>query len=178
MKVSKLTERKLQETEYKNCLNEMIDFCLYESCLNEETAKDYFKFLINDGLSKIDWKNKNAYEQNEEIDAVSFDRFNKEKKRLTADKDKYNEEGYFESKSFAEFRNDFKKLLKNKKNDKSLTKDEIGNILLMFDLYCSRFSQNLDKLQTKQGVILPTFRNEAKWVDMKHDEKIKQTTML
>lgn len=174
MRISKLNEEKLQETEYKNYLNEVVDLCLYGRCLNEETANKYFEFLITDGLKKVDLNNQEAEKLNDSIDKVNMDRFNKELDSLSNDESKYNCEGYFEGKTFAKFRKDFKKLLIDKKNDKSLTRKEIENILYVFDLYCSRFVKNNDAPRKTNEYINPTFRDKAHWIDMQKDKSINR----
>ena len=52
MKVSKLNEAKLNEIRYKKYVEELKDFCRYGYCLEEETAKEYLKFLV-DVITKI-----------------------------------------------------------------------------------------------------------------------------
>ena len=46
MRVSRLNEDRLIEVRHRKYLNELLDFCLYESFLNEETAEDYFDWLL------------------------------------------------------------------------------------------------------------------------------------
>lgn len=143
----------------QSILSEMLDLLLYKRVLKEETAIDYFDWLLAEGLNSVNWNNKKAFELNVEIDNANTDRFNTELERLKDSKD-YKEKGYFEDKTFEEFRKDFKMHVKNQKD---LEKDIVKKVLIMFDLYCSRFVKNLDEPRRIDGYILPTFRKVANW---------------
>lgn len=169
MRISKLNKDRLVEVRRRKYLNELFDFCLYESCLQEETATDYFAWLINQGLNQVNWDEKNSYKKNSDIDVANTDRFNAELNRLEATDD-YDEKGYFEGNTFAEFRKEFKRNLRNQKAN--FSKSELSQILNMFDLYCSRFVKNLDGLKREYEKITPTFAQSANW------KGIKSTTSL
>lgn len=54
MRMSKLNENRLAEIRHRKCLNELLDFCLYGDCLQEETAREYFYWLLPRVLTQND----------------------------------------------------------------------------------------------------------------------------
>lgn len=155
--------------QLQSILSEMLDLLLYKRVLKEETAIDYFDWLLAEGLDSVNWNNRKTFELNVEIDTANTERFNAELERLKDSKD-YEEKGYFEDKTFKEFRKDFKAYVRNQRD---LEKDIVKKALIMFDLYCSRFVKNLDEPRRIDGYILPTFKKVANWKSKNSPEERK-----
>lgn len=42
--------------ELNSILSEILDLLMYKQVLTEETAEDYFEWLINEGLNAVNWE--------------------------------------------------------------------------------------------------------------------------
>lgn len=162
MKVSKLNEAKLNEIRYKKYVEELKDFCRYGYCLEEETAKEYLKFLV-DGITKIAKKHKTITKDT--AHKINNNRFEKELERRPKNKDDYfeseeeNREG-----TLKEFEIDFRemfnqlKLEKDDKGNRKIKQDWITWIQTTFNDYVSRFDQ-------RDPAIPADFAKKVNWKD-------------
>ena len=71
-KVNKCTPIKIR----KQYLNELVDFCRYDYCLEEETAKAYLEFLV-DAINKVK-SQKSSKVADKNLDKINTNRFNSE----------------------------------------------------------------------------------------------------
>lgn len=157
MKVTELKQKK-----YKKLLEELKDFCEYGECLQEETAKDYLKFLI-DALCLIrDRYGDKAVENTENRSKVNSIRFQKEREDL---KDKADTD-YFEGQTLAGFEKDFERMFSQLKTQYTLDgKRKISTkwiewIQDTFNNYVARFEKRSPEISTD-------FRNQAGWKNKK-----------
>lgn len=143
-------------------LNELLDFCKYGYCLEEETAKTYMQFLV-DALVKIEKsRGKKAAANEENHSKVNNNRFAGERDRLG------NRAGddYFEGKSLGEFEKDFEKIFNQLKTQHTLDDKRkipaewIVWIQDTFNNYVARFEKRNTKIDTD-------FRNQVDWKDKK-----------
>lgn len=152
MKVNKLGEEKL---------NEFRDFCRYGYCLEEETAKEYLKFLIN-GIKNIT----NRYKT---ISTDSAHKINNKRFRDERARDNRIDNDYFESFSGKEgtlnefeieFRDMFNQLKTEKGNDgkRKIPQEWITWIQTTFNDYVSRFDQ-------RDPAIPADFAKKVNWKD-------------
>lgn len=143
-------------------LNEFYDFCRYGYCLEEETAKDYLKFLI-DALCLIrDRYGDKAVESTENRSKVNINRFQRERKDLKGDANT----DYFEGKTLADFEKDFEKVFNQLKTQHTLDgKRRISTkwiewIQDTFNNYVARFEKRSPEISTD-------FRNQVDWKNKK-----------
>lgn len=152
MRVNKLVEEKL---------NEFRDFCRYSYCLEEETAKEYLKFLVN-GI-------KNITNRHKTISADSAHKINNKRFRDERARDNRVDDDYFESFSGKEgtlnefeieFRNIFNQL-KTEKDDngkRKISQEWITWIQSAFNDYVCRFDK-------RDSSINADFAAEVNWSD-------------
>lgn len=152
MRVNKLVEEKL---------NEFRDFCRYGHCLEEETAKEYLKFLVN-GIKNITNRHKN-------ISADSAHKINNKRFRNERSRDNRIDDDYFESFSGKEgtlnefeieFRNMFNQLKTEKDDDgkRKISQEWITWIQSAFNDYVCRFDK-------RNSSINADFAAEVNWSD-------------
>jgi len=146
----------------EDILNEFYDFCKYGYCLEEETAKDYLKFLI-DALCLIrDSYGDKAVESTENRSKVNVIRFQKEQKDLKGDANV----DYFEGKTLADFEKDFERMLNQLKTQHTLDgKRKISTkwiewIQDTYNNYVARFEKRSPEISTD-------FRNQVSWKNKK-----------
>lgn len=143
-------------------LNEFYDFCKYSYCLEEETAKDYLKFLVDALCSIRDKYGDKAVENVGNHSKVNNTRFQKERKRLS---DKANTD-YFEKQTLADFEKDFEKMFNQLKTQHTLDgKRRISTkwiewIQDTFNNYVARFEKRSPEISTD-------FRNQVDWKNKK-----------
>lgn len=152
MRVNKLVEEKL---------NEFRDFCRYGHCLEEETAKEYLKFLVN-GI-------KNITNRHKTISADSAHKINNKRFRNERARDNRIDDDYFESFSGKEgtlnefeieFRNMFNQLKTEKDDDskRKISQEWITWIQSAFNDYVCRFDK-------RDSSINADFAAEVNWSD-------------
>lgn len=152
MRVNKPVEEKL---------NEFRDFCRYGYCLEEETAKEYLKFLVN-GIKNIT----NRYKT---ISADSAHKINNKRFRDERARDNRVDDDYFESFSGKEgtlnefeieFRNMFNQLKTEKDDDgkRKISQEWITWIQSAFNDYVCRFDK-------RDSSINADFAAEVNWSD-------------
>lgn len=152
MRINKLVEKKL---------NEFRDFCRYGYCLEEETAKEYLKFLVN-GI-------KNITNRHKTISADSAHKINNKRFRNERARDNRIDDDYFESFSGKEgtlnefeieFRNMFNQLKTEKDDDgkRKISQEWITWIQSAFNDYVCRFDK-------RDSSINADFAAEVNWSD-------------
>lgn len=152
MRVNKLVEEKL---------NKFRDFCRYGYCLEEETAKEYLKFLVN-GIKNITNKHKT-------ISADSAHKINNKRFRNERARDNRIDDDYFESFSGKEgtlnefeieFRNMFNQLKTEKDDDgkRKIPQEWITWIQSAFNDYVCRFDKRYSSINAD-------FAAEVNWSD-------------
>lgn len=153
MRVNELGEEKL---------NEFRDFCRYGYCLEEETAKEYLKFLVN-GI-------KNITNRHKTISADSAHKINNKRFRDERARDnRIDDDDYFESFSGKEgtlnefeieFRDMFNQLKTEKDDDgkRKIPQEWITWIQSAFNDYVCRFDR-------RDSSINADFATEVNWSD-------------
>lgn len=152
MRINKPVEEKL---------NEFRDFCRYGYCLEEETAKEYLKFLVN-GI-------KNITNRHKTISADSAHKINNKRFRNERARDNRIDDDYFESFSGKEgtlnefeieFRNMFNQLKTEKDDDgkRKISQEWITWIQSAFNDYVCRFDK-------RDSSINADFAAEVNWSD-------------
>lgn len=153
MKVTELKQKK-----YKKLLEELKDFCEYGECLQEETAKDYLKFLIDALCLLKDKYGDKAVENTGNHSKVNNNRFQKELEYLKSEANT----DYFEGQTLAEFEKDFEKMFSQLKTQHTLDgKRRISTkwiewIQDTFNNYVARFEKRSPEISTD-------FRNQVGW---------------
>lgn len=161
MRVSRLNEERLNEIRRKKYLNELVDFCRYGYCLEEETAKDYLNFLVN-RIKKITRRHNTITKDT--AHKINNKRFKDERAR-----DRRIDDDYFETFSNKEgtlnefeieFGNMFNQLKTEKDDDgkRKIPQEWITWIQTTFNDYVCRF----DKRDSSIGT---DFAAEVNWVD-------------
>lgn len=141
MRVSRLNEEKLNEIKHRKYLNELIDFCLYESCLNEETAREYFEWLAKKIKNDGDYAKIGGKTEKEILQASALERWEEEKRQMRNQTENGVITDYFgENQSFNDFVWDFEKELKNGIDNGEIDKKDLPKIRACFDYYCDLFS--------------------------------------
>lgn len=152
MRFNKLVEEKL---------NEFRDFCRYDYCLEEETAKEYLKFLVN-GI-------KNITNRHKTISADSAHKINNKRFRDERARDNRVDDDYFESFSgkegtLNEFEIEFRDMLNQLKTEKDddgkrkISQEWITWIQSAFNDYVCRFDK-------RDSSINADFAAEVNWSD-------------
>lgn len=152
MRINKLDEEKL---------NEFRDFCRYRYCLEEETAKEYLKFLIN-GIKNITDKHKT-------ISADTSHKINNKRLKNERTRDKKIKDDYFESFSdkegtLSEFETEFEvmfnqlKVAKDDEGKRRIPQEWIIWIQSTFNDYVCRFDKRDPSIKTD-------FATEVNWKD-------------
>lgn len=142
-------------------MNEFRDFCRYGYCLEEETAKEYLKFLVN-GI-------KNITNRHKTISADSAHKINNKRFRNERARDNRIDDDYFESFSGKEgtlnefeieFRNMFNQLKTEKDDDgkRKISQEWITWIQSAFNDYVCRFDK-------RDSSINADFAAEVNWSD-------------
>lgn len=142
-------------------MNEFRDFCRYGYCLEEETAKEYLKFLVN-GI-------KNITNRHKTISADSAHKINNKRFRNERARDNRIDDDYFESFSGKEgtlnefeieFRNMFNQLKAEKDDDgkRKISQEWITWIQSAFNDYVCRFDK-------RDSSINADFAAEVNWSD-------------
>lgn len=142
-------------------MNEFRDFCRYSYCLEEETAKEYLKFLVN-GI-------KNITNRHKTISADSAHKINNKRFRNERARDNRIDDDYFESFSGKEgtlnefeieFRNMFNQLKTEKDDDgkRKISQEWITWIQSAFNDYVCRFDK-------RDSSINADFAAEVNWSD-------------
>lgn len=107
--------------------------------LNEETAKKYFNFLIEQGLKEIDFS-QSGENLDAELDHTNIvSRYNDQIRNRDIEKD------YFEGKTFQEFKTNFLDFINGQdslKEDSKLKRQ----VMTVFNNYCGWFSEKSSKL--------------------------------
>lgn len=145
--------KKNRPRDLDSILAEMLDLLMYKQVLTEETAADYFDWLINQGLNAVNWELKGDNLTNELSDVNTRERFNNE---LNDDI----EDNYFEDKSLSQFRKEFAQIVK----EADLEEEQKNHIWQMFNNYCYHFAQSVSSKTVK-----PNFRKAANWKDKSKD---------
>jgi len=145
--------KKNRPRDLESILSEMLDLLMYKQVLTEETAADYFDWLINQGLNAVNWELKGDNLTNELSDVNTRERFNNE---LNDDI----EDNYFEDKSLSQFRKEFAQIVK----EADLEEEQKNHIWQMFNNYCYHFAQSVSSKTVK-----PNFRKAANWKDKSKD---------
>ena len=145
--------KKNRPRDLDSILSEMLDLLMYKQVLTEETAADYFDWLINQGLNAVNWELKGDNLTNELSDVNTRERFNNE---LNDDI----EDNYFEDKSLSQFRKEFAQIVK----EADLEEEQKNHIWQMFNNYCYHFAQSVSSKTVK-----PNFRKAANWKDKSKD---------
>jgi len=145
--------KKNRPRDLDSILAEMLDLLMYKQVLTEETAEDYFEWLINEGLNAVNWELKGDNLTNELSDVNTRERFNNE---LNDDI----EDNYFEDKSLSQFRKEFAQIVK----EADLEEEQKNHIWQMFNNYCYHFAQSVSSKTVK-----PNFRKAANWKDKSKD---------
>lgn len=110
MKVSKFNKEKLNEVLRRKYLNDLIDFCLYESCLQEETAREYFDWLVDKIENDGDYAKIGGKTEKEILQTSALDRWNEEKRQMRNQIENGVIINYFgDNQSFNDFVSDFEK---------------------------------------------------------------------
>ena len=148
--------KKNRPRDLDSILSEMLDLLMYKQVLTEETAADYFDWLINQGLNAVNWELKGDNLTNELSDVNTRERFNNE---LNDDI----EDNYFEDKSLSQFRKEFAQIVK----EADLEEEQKNHIWQMFNNYCYHFAQSVSSKTVK-----PNFRKAANWKDKSKDTVI------
>lgn len=146
--------KKNRPRDLDSILAEMLDLLMYKQVLTEETAEDYFEWLINEGLNAVNWELKGDNLTNELSDVNIRERFNIELDRRGI------EDNYFEDKSLAQFRKEFARKVK----EEDLDEEQKNRIWKMFNNYCYHFAQSVSSKTVK-----PNFRKAANWKDKSKD---------
>lgn len=142
----------------------MIDFLLYRKVLNEETADDYFDYLMNEGLNAISWDS-DGKEIAAEIENVNTtNRFNRQIENDDIEND------YFEGDSFGSFITKFARRVE----DEHLDTKTRRRILTIFANYCYHLAE-MNDIDTN---ISPSYRKYAKWVNMNKEKKMNTPSFL
>lgn len=142
-------------------MNEFRDFCRYGYCLEEETAKEYLKFLVN-GI-------KNITNRHKTISADSAHKINNKRFRDERARDNRVDDDYFESFSgkegtLNEFEIEFRDMLNQLKTEKDddgkrkISQEWITWIQSAFNDYVCRFDK-------RDSSINADFAAEVNWSD-------------
>ncbi len=146
--------KKNRPRDLDSILAEMLDLLMYKQVLTEETAEDYFDWLIEEGLEAVNWNLTGDNLVNELSDINTRERFNNELDREGI------EDNYFESNSLSQFRKDFARKVKNE----NLPDDQEKKVWQMFNNYCYHFAQSVSSKTVK-----PNFRKQVNWTDKSKD---------
>lgn len=138
-------------------LNELLDFCKYGYCLEEETAKEYLKFLVN-GIKNISNKYKTV--SADSAHKINNKRFEDERARNKKIKDDYFESFSGKEGTLSEFEDMFNqlKMEKDDKGKRKIPQEWITWIQSTFNDYVCRFDK-------RDSSIKADFADEVNWKD-------------
>lgn len=177
MKVSKFNKEKLNEVLRRKYLNELIDFCLYENCLQEETAREYFDWLIDKIENDGDYAKIGGKTEKEILQTSALDRWNEEKRQMRNQIENGVIINYFgDNQSFNDFVSDFEKELKRGIDNRTIEKRDLPKIRACFDYYCNLFSYREKASRSSNWAEpRPYFSKKVTWKgkDSEYDRKHK-----
>lgn len=158
MRVSKVNECTPIKIR-KQYLNELVDFCRYGYCLEEETAKAYLEFLV-DAINKVK-SQKGSKVADKNLDKINTNRFNSELRR-----DPELVDGYFEDGkgTLSEFENLFARAFQQLKSEtdedekRKIPQEWIKWLQDAFNNYVSRFEKRTAGINTD-------FADRVDWTD-------------
>lgn len=192
MRALRLNENRLIEMHRRKYLNELLDFCLYESCLQEEAARDYFEWLKDRVVEdkRFDFERKDYYKGGKKskvnystdiLEPTAVDRFKYEQRFMNQtdfqhayfqsdDENKNLEKGKNIGISLDDFINEFKNYLKTRKDVSDSQRMKIADC---FEYYCDMFAKDkfveYDWWTTPTA---PTFSDEVSWKNKKLASKV------
>ncbi|MCQ2248116.1 MAG: hypothetical protein MJZ50_03810 [Treponema sp.] len=190
MEIRKLTEVRLLGVLHRKYLHELLDFCLYEECLQEETAQDYFEWLkakicdVGHGVPDKRFKKHRddlfsgsdnehtATAYGQILRGLGDERFEDRKAHQPSQNGILTD--YFQGQTFNEFRKDFKDFVSRDLNNGRITKDESLKILDCFDYYCNLFVKEGAPETRAYSSPNPDFSLEANWQEKNSVRKGKR----
>lgn len=144
--------------QLQSILSEMLDLLLYKKVLKEETAEDYFNFLMQDGLETVNW-NSTGKELSGELEYVNtVKRFNQQIRNANIRND------FFEGDSFGTFMVKFLKRV----NREHLDVEKRRKVLTLFTNYCYHFAEMHDINSDTS----PSYRDHAIWVNKNREKEM------
>lgn len=145
----------------KKYLRETVDLCLYGNhCLQEETARDYFDWLVKAFEEEKDYQKVTA----EMLRIAAQHRWERENIELKDQKYSGVISDYFEDEETLEgFKNEFEKVLHEEAKDRNFSKEEVARIRMYFDYYCDCFKYGINGNRWEGAPPNPVFSKKVTW---------------